>query len=234
MTNGGWVKLHRKLLDHPRASDPEWFSVWGHLMLLATHQDYKVLFKGVERVLKPGQLITSRDSLAKRCGISASKAERVLKWMEIEQQIEQEASAVNRLITITNWNTYQPAEQVVEHRPDTDRTPTGHRPDTNKNIKKEKNVEKIVVEANGSLQPQDQLWMDKLVADAAYFGIDIWREFRKCLQWCTVNRKHVTRRRFVNWLNKADKPLAKFPSEQKDWFRDVKNGKTMTGIEELR
>ena len=27
------------------------------------------------------------------------------------------------------------------------------------------------------------------------------------LRWCEVNRKHPSRRRFINWINKCDRPM---------------------------
>lgn len=226
--NSGWVKFHRSILDNPRSSDPDWFSVWGHLLLMATHKEMKFIFKGAAILLKPGQLITSRDSLSKKTGVNTSKIERVLKWMQIEQQIEQESSSVSRLITILNWDRYQSIEQVSEHESDTKRTPNEHQTDTNKNVKKDKNVRsKIVVEANGSLQPADQQWLEDLIKDSAYHGLDVPREFRKCLNWCNAKKVAISRRRFINWLNKAEAPLsAKVLQTQPDWFRDVRDKST--------
>ena len=34
------------------------------------------------------------------------------------------------------------------------------------------------------------------------------REFDKMTAWCTVNRKQPSRRRFINWLNRAERPMA--------------------------
>ena len=52
--NIGWVKFHRRLVDHPRFKDPEWLAVWVYLLLCATHQPRKMDFDGRIVELKPG------------------------------------------------------------------------------------------------------------------------------------------------------------------------------------
>jgi hypothetical protein len=50
-------------------------------------------------------------------------------------------------------------------------------------------------------------WLKELQQDKTYQGIDVQREYGKMLAWCGVNKKEATRRRFVNWLNRAERPL---------------------------
>jgi hypothetical protein len=49
--------------------------------------------------------------------------------------------------------------------------------------------------------------MEKIKASPAYEGIDIDREFAKMQIWCTKHRKVATIQRFINWLNRCDKPM---------------------------
>jgi hypothetical protein len=53
----------------------------------------------------------------------------------------------------------------------------------------------------------DAAWLQGLKADPAYKGIGVDREHAKMCQWCAVNGKQPTRRRFVNWLNRCDRPI---------------------------
>lgn len=53
----------------------------------------------------------------------------------------------------------------------------------------------------------DAAWLASLTADQTYIGIDIQREAGKCQNWCREHGKVFTRRRFVNWLNRAERPL---------------------------
>jgi hypothetical protein len=53
----------------------------------------------------------------------------------------------------------------------------------------------------------DEGWLKSLEADPAYSGINIRGELGKMNRWCEANRRQATRRRFINWLNRADRPL---------------------------
>lgn len=50
-------------------------------------------------------------------------------------------------------------------------------------------------------------WLKMLSADPAYEGLDVPIQFARMVQWCKTNGKQPTRRRFINWLNRADKPM---------------------------
>jgi hypothetical protein len=54
---------------------------------------------------------------------------------------------------------------------------------------------------------KDELWLNQLAANPAYTTTDVRREYAKMGAWCSVNRKMPTRRRFVAWLNRVEKPM---------------------------
>jgi hypothetical protein len=53
----------------------------------------------------------------------------------------------------------------------------------------------------------DSDWLADLGLDPAFDGVDIFREHAKCARWCKENKKQLSRRRFINWLNRCEKPL---------------------------
>lgn len=61
-------------------------------------------------------------------------------------------------------------------------------------------------QANTS-EPSDADWLRELGESTAYQGIDVPREYAKMGVWCKTARKQPSRRRFINWLNKVEKPL---------------------------
>lgn len=70
----------------------------------------------------------------------------------------------------------------------------------------------------------DSEWLAALAANPAYKTLNVPAEFAKMTSWCSVNNRQPTRRRFVNWLNRCDKPMqaqgvqAEFGSvRSKDW-----------------
>jgi hypothetical protein len=53
----------------------------------------------------------------------------------------------------------------------------------------------------------DEDWLNQLGTNPAYSLIDVRREYSKMQTWCSVNHKMPTRRRFVAWLNRIEKPM---------------------------
>lgn len=54
-------------------------------------------------------------------------------------------------------------------------------------------------------------WIGSLSSDPAYDFIDVRREAAKAARWCGENRRHFTKRFFVNWLNRIQPPLKIVP-----------------------
>lgn len=111
----GYITLYRQILDNPIVTkDSDHVAVWIHLLVSATHKDYDINHLGKRFTLKRGQLVIGRKVLAEKYKISESKVQRILKTFEIEQQIEQQTTNKNRIITIINYDTYQFGEQQNE------------------------------------------------------------------------------------------------------------------------
>lgn len=140
--NSGWIKLHRKILEHPRANDPDWGWLWVNILALASHEPKDVIFGGERITLNPGEFTTGRKKLASLSGVSESKVQRLLSVFESEHQIEQRSDRQCRLIKVKNWNEYQQSEQRNEQRLNNDRTTSEQRVNTNKEIKENKEIKK--------------------------------------------------------------------------------------------
>lgn len=80
----------------------------------------------------------------------------------------------------------------------------------------------------------DEEWLISLKTNPTYRGIDIDREKGKCEAWCGVNKQTFTRRRFINWLNRTEKPISinkspyklktlpPEPETRPEWTADIK------------
>lgn len=130
----GWISTYRKILENPIVcKDSDYFAVWMYLLLNATHKESPAIFNKKKIILKKGQLITGRKTIAEKFDISESKVQRILKTFEIEQQIEQRTCSQNRLISIINWNEYQQSEQRIEQPVNNERTTNEQPVNTNNN-----------------------------------------------------------------------------------------------------
>lgn len=53
----------------------------------------------------------------------------------------------------------------------------------------------------------DSEWLGELQRQEVYRHLDINAVYQKCWNWCEVNKKICTRRRFINWLNREQGPM---------------------------
>jgi hypothetical protein len=103
----GWIKLHRRLLDHWSASEPEMLAAWVRLLLEANHQDTKKTFNGSLIEIKRGQLIFGYNAFSAKSGVSKKKLERYMKLFEAEGMLGRQRGNKYSLITIACYDSYQ-------------------------------------------------------------------------------------------------------------------------------
>lgn len=78
----------------------------------------------------------------------------------------------------------------------------------------------------------DEEWMNSLRKNPAYEGLDFDGLYGKMLAWCDANGRKPTRRRFVNWLNREDKPIRSPLQGKKPYSKN--SAAAMQMIEKLR
>jgi hypothetical protein len=140
--HNGYAQIYRRLINKGFYKKSQHVHLWIHLILKANHKEKEFMFNKKNIVVKRGQLITGRKILADETGINESKVERILKFFEIEQQIEQQKTNLNRLITITNYNTYHKSEQQSEQQVNNKRTTSEQQVNTTNNDNNDNNDNK--------------------------------------------------------------------------------------------
>lgn len=134
----GWIKLHRNLLNKPiwTESTAEQKTILMTLLLMANHEERQWEWKGKKYVAKPGQFVTSLNSIAKTAGIGVSiqNIRTALLRFEKYDFLTNESTNKNRLITIVNWEVYQ------EKDGQSTKKTTGSQQATNKQLTTNKNV----------------------------------------------------------------------------------------------
>ena len=111
MNDDNWLKLHRDLMEKPiwTASTPEQKTILITLLMMANYYENEWEWKGLPFKAKPGQFVTSLQSIARNAGkgISIQNVRTALKRFEKYEFLTDESTKVNRLITIVNWGVYQ-------------------------------------------------------------------------------------------------------------------------------
>lgn len=115
MSNKGWIKLHRKLKDNPLYKDcnAKQRDILINLLLMVNYTSNKWIFKGEEFEVKPGQLVTSLESIANSCAkdVTVQNVRTALLKFEKHGFLTNKSTNKNRLITIVNWELYQSEEE---------------------------------------------------------------------------------------------------------------------------
>ena len=111
MIDNGYIFLHRKLLKAPewRLSTPEQKSVFITILLMANYEANKWEWNGNEFDIKPGQFVTSLDSIRKAAGIGISQqnVRTALNRFEKLGFLTNQSTNRGRLISIIKWDEYQ-------------------------------------------------------------------------------------------------------------------------------
>jgi hypothetical protein len=139
---GGWVKIHRKIMDWEWESDSNVFLLFVKLILLANHKDTK--WKGV--IVRRGQLVTGFRSLAKRTRLSMQVLRTSLERLKSTREITLESTHIYTTITICNYDKYnaskKPTNTQINTQTNTQATREQHTTNTiqeDQELKNEKN-----------------------------------------------------------------------------------------------
>ena len=162
----GWIKVHRKMLENPIVcKDADYLAVWVYLLLKASHGICPVMFKGEKIMLQPGQLITGRLKIATDLSVNESKVKRILNAFKTDQQIDQQASNKNSLITILNWESYQKIDQHTDQQMTSERPTTDQQVTTNKNEKNIENEKKVKNKTSNAPVADDSKYQYKEIVE---------------------------------------------------------------------
>lgn len=100
---GGWIKVHRKIVDWEWWSDHNTTRLFMYLLLMATHEDIR--HQGI--VIKRGQLVTSRAKLSLATGISERSIRTSLENLKTTNEITIKSTNRFTIITICKYEDYQ-------------------------------------------------------------------------------------------------------------------------------
>ena len=114
MSNKGWIKLHRKLLDNEKwcLLTPNQKVVYITILLKANPEAKAWSYKNQIYTAKEGDFITSLNSLAKYTGLKKEGVRKALKKLENIELIKIKTTKYRTLITILNWSEYQQNERT--------------------------------------------------------------------------------------------------------------------------
>ena len=146
--SNGYVKIFRKVLDNPNASNSYFLAVWSYLLLKASHKPYVMRIAGEDRILNPGDLVCSCRKVAEFFDINKDTVNNIFNTMEKDLMIRRKMYARKTVISVLNWSSYQ-------ENPDTSRDISPDAlpdalPDTNKKKEERRKIDDSVKNQNAS------------------------------------------------------------------------------------
>jgi len=146
--SGGFIKIHRSMLDWEWYQDDRCVRLLLHLHLKANYLPGRWKGKDVE----PGQVVTSTVALAEQLGWSRSALVRTLDRLKLAREVDTKADSKWTLVTLIKWDKFQNDDAQPDSKSDSKRTAsgqqTGQQADTieeGEERKKEKNTPDGVV-----------------------------------------------------------------------------------------
>ena len=151
MTWQGWVPIYRKIQDNHLWEDKPFAKgqAWIDMLLLANHEDKKVVLGNEIIEVKCGSFISSIEKLKLRWGWSNTKVTNFLKLLENDGMLVRKSDTKKTVITLVNYEVYSSYEKTktmqkrYENDTETIRKHTNNKDNNyNNENNKEKNIKK--------------------------------------------------------------------------------------------
>ena len=107
MSQPGWIKIHRALLDHWSSSEPEALAVWIRMLCEANFEEKTTLIHGQLVTVKRGQLIFGLEKFSARSGVSIKKLRRIVDMLVSDGMLGRQVMQRFSMLTITCYDKYQ-------------------------------------------------------------------------------------------------------------------------------
>ena len=159
----GWIQLHRSLREWEWFTDVNASHLFIYCLLRANHKDVK--WRGI--AIGRGQFVTSLDTISKETGLSVMQVRTAIKKLVLTNELTNQSTNINRLITVTNYNKYQ-SDNKPDNKPLTKQQQTSNKAVTTDNNKNNNNNEnnnnKDIGDSIESTHPQQMIdiWNNKV------------------------------------------------------------------------
>lgn len=111
----GFALLHRKIMDLPfYRTDSEAVHLWVHLIMSANHAPAAVTTEFGEIIVRRGEFITGRNTLATETGVTGDRIKYLLNKFEKLGMISRISSTKFTRIFVTKYDEYQPNSVPAE------------------------------------------------------------------------------------------------------------------------
>lgn len=167
MSKGGYISLHRQILDWEWFRDTNTLALFIYLLLSANYTDSRFMGKKIRR----GQVVTSLGTMAEKTGLSIQNVKTSLKHLILTGEITNESNRKCRIITIVKYDEYQKVtndltEELTSNQQTTNKQLTNSQQHHNKNNKNNKGINNNTLTGVG---PRAQRFVPPTVEEVVAF-----------------------------------------------------------------
>lgn len=137
-TDGGYIALHRKILQWEWYDDNNVFRVFIHCLLRANHKDNN--WRG--QVIKRGQFISSRGKLAQELKLGEQQVRTALNKLKATNEVTSVGKSQHTVFTVINYDLYQTPNQQSNQHLTNEQPASNQQVTTNNNVNNENNEKK--------------------------------------------------------------------------------------------
>lgn len=115
MEDTGYIKLYRRITDHPVFDNPKLLKVFIWCLSKATYTERETIVGRQPVVLKPGQFIFGRKSAARELNMNERTVYDYMQLLEKIKCLSLKPTNKFTFVTISNWNKYQTENPMPSH-----------------------------------------------------------------------------------------------------------------------
>lgn len=238
----GYIRLSRKFFENSLWTEPRVYSraeAWLDLIQMARFESTTEFLTNRAIEVGRGEIPVSRRFLEKRWQWSNTKVDNFLKALQKRQQISQRNASGQSIITLCNYDTYNPINNAKNAEEEPLKTPTERQQNANetptkKNLKKENNLKEKppkggkkkseAVASTLSLNSRKDNFFISLQGYVSRYGERMIREFFD--YWAESNKSQTKMRFELQPTWETPKRLATWANKDKDFQKIAKNGLT--------
>lgn len=141
MSNTGYIKLHRQLLDWEWFDNPNMVKVWVYFLLKAKYKDCS--WQGI--TIPRGSFITSLDTISKDCKMSVREVRTCLNRLKLTGELTIKTTNRYSMVTICKYDDYNSVDSEIDKQTDkpTDNQETSQRQTNDKQTTTDKEYNNI-------------------------------------------------------------------------------------------
>jgi hypothetical protein len=114
MRSGGYIRLHRSLLDHALTLQlpAPWFRIFVVILMRVNWKPGTWWYGSSKVTIPPGSMVTSVENLSQSAGSSIKQVRGCLKYLRAADIAAIRTTNRYTMITVLNWKIYQTAEEA--------------------------------------------------------------------------------------------------------------------------